>query len=104
MCSSLLNLNYSPQADSKATQDCVLSNEMAARRRHIKRNCDDMGKENLHLKRETSNLFKDFKSSNIKDVLIMDSARLFVFRYRFKIHHNLSFKYLIFNALKEPLE
>ena len=98
MCSSLLNLNTSSQADSKA-EDCVLVNEMAARRRHIKRNCDDMRKEHLNLKRETSELFTVLKSSNIKELPMMDSARLFVFRYRLKIHHNLNFNCLI--GLKE---
>ena len=86
MCSSLLNINSGSQADPKAKKDCVLNNEMAARRRHVKRICDDMREENLDLRRDTSNLFTVIKSSDIRDLPMMDSARLFVFRYRSKIH------------------
>ena len=90
-CSSL-NLYTSSQVNPNAKEDCVLSNEMEARRRHIQRNCKVMRKGSLHSDLDSSNMFTEFKSTSPKEVPNMDTARLYALKYRFEIHHNLSIK------------
>ena len=67
---------------SRAQQDCVYSNEMAARRRHIKRKCYEMRKETLNPKLDALNLFTAFTSAKLNTVPILDSGRLYVLKYR----------------------
>ena len=81
-CMFLWKMNNLSVLHSEVYQECVLSNEMAARRRHIKSRCDLIHKQHLNPKLKALNFEPFAGSGGIMAAPVIDTARLYVFKYR----------------------
>ena len=63
--------------------DCVLSNEMAARRKNIQAKCNLGQKKKMNNAFEALNFFPVARQNSINVAPLIDTARLYVFKHRF---------------------
>ena len=68
--------------NSEAIKDCVFSNEMSARRSHIKKECTMIRTNTSNSKLDALKLDSAFSPSDSLKTSNMDTARLYVFKYR----------------------
>ena len=83
-CQSSLAFSHGAQT-TDATNDCVLSNEMATRRKNIEGKCNEIKiqfSNRTNSKLDNLNLFHVWRAGKVQELPRMDASRLYIFKNR----------------------
>ena len=81
-CASLLKIKSVSSDLSMRQEDCVLSNEMAARRKNIQKRCNLKLKQKFNTKLEALNIIPMVGQKTLTVAPLIDTSRLYVLKYR----------------------
>ena len=82
-CAFVMKQENFVEGVSHMHDDCVLSNEMAARRKNIQAKCNLGQKKKMSNEFEALNFFPVARQNSINVAPLIDTARLYVFKHRF---------------------